>query len=440
MTTPVVKQEDNHRTDRVKYGRVRSIFLSPWYIPVVITLAFAIRLCWLLVFHPHPVSDFSFYFRSAESIARGLGYSHNGTSPTAYFPIGYSLFLGMLFRVFGISVAVAQAANLVLSVASLVLAYWIARDLFRSELAGRLSILLLAIYPDNIAYASLVGVETLHLFLLFLGVTLLLPCISIKGEVRPWRLLSAGVLFGFATLCKAQTLLLPMILLILFPRFSWNRRSILDRLKKTSILYAALIVVLIPWVIRNYRLYNDFVFSNNDGLNLYIGNGPEADGTFVTIPWFDVGDDTRKEYEVNTIARRKAIDYMETHPLRTLQLMPRKLIALFDNGDGTYWNMEGTKSGSISARRVLPLLDQINAIYEFIVIVFFVLSVAFGCWKRLRRGKGHGWSLLGVAVIVYFIGIYLVYFGSARFHFPIIPWMMMYSAALLSSLFPEFVS
>jgi len=394
----------------------------------------------LVVGHPHPVSDFSFYFRSAESIARGLGYSHNGTSPTAYFPIGYSLFLGMLFRVFGISVAVAQAANLVLSVASLVLAYWIARDLFRSELAGRLSILLLAIYPDNIAYASLVGVETLHLFLLFLGVTLLLPCISIKGEVRPWRLLSAGVLFGFATLCKAQTLLLPMILLILFPRFSWNRRSILDRLKKTSILYAALIVVLIPWVIRNYRLYNDFVFSNNDGLNLYIGNGPEADGTFVTIPWFDVGDDTRKEYEVNTIARRKAIDYMETHPLRTLQLMPRKLIALFDNGDGTYWNMEGTKSGSISARRVLPLLDQINAIYEFIVIVFFVLSVAFGCWKRLRRGKGHGWSLLGVAVIVYFIGIYLVYFGSARFHFPIIPWMMMYSAALLSSLFPEFVS
>jgi hypothetical protein len=39
--------------------------------------------------------------------------------------------------------------------------------------------------------------------------------------------------------------------------------------------------------------------------------------------------------------------------------------------------------------------------------------------------------------MLYFIGIYLVYYGAARYHFPIIPWAIMYSAALLSSLFAK---
>ncbi len=439
MTAPVMNQGDDYNLSRTKYGPVRLILLSPWYFPTVVALAFAIRLCWILIFHPNPVSDFAFYFHSGESIARGHGYSHNGGSPTAYFPVGYPLFLGMLFRVAGVSVTVAQMANLFLSAATLSLVYRIARDLFKSELAGRLSLLFLAVYPDNIAYASLVGVETLYLFLLFLGVALLLPCVSVKGRVRPGRLLAAGLVFGFATLVKAQTLLLPGFLLLLFPQFSWERISIVNRLKTVAILYVALIVVLFPWVIRNHGLYKDFVFSNNDGLNLYIGNGPEANGTFVTIPWFNVGDDTWKEYEVNQIARSEAIDYIKTHPLQTLNLMPKKLIALFDSGDGVYWNIEGIGSESIWTQYVLTLVDQINATYELVVIFLFIVSLAFGCWRRLRHGKGFGWPLVGIVVIFYFIGIFLVYFGAARFHFPIIPWMTIYSAALLSSPFPEFV-
>jgi 4-amino-4-deoxy-L-arabinose transferase-like glycosyltransferase len=437
MTNPAMKQGDDHRIIRTEHNPVRSILFSPWYLPTVVTLAFAIRLCWILIFHPDPVDDFNFYFWSAESIARGYGYAPYGGLATAYFPIGYPLFLAMLFWVFGVSVTVAQTANLILSVASLVLVYWIARDLFRSELAGRLSLLFLAIYPNNIAYTSLVGVEIFYLFLLFLGVSLLLPCISIKGVSLPGRLLTAGLVFGFATLVKVQTLLLPAFLLLLFPQFSWEGRSLVNRLKRIAILYVALIGVLIPWVIRNYRLYNDIVLSNNDGLNLYIGNGPEANGGWVAIPWFDVRNDILDEHKINKIARRKAIDYIKTHPLQTLTLIPKKLIVLFDQGDGVYWNTIDTGSELILTRYVLQLLDQLNMIYEFVVYIFFVASLIFGCWKRLRFGKGHGWPLLGIVVILYFICIYLMYYGDPRYNIPIIPWMIIYSAALLSSLFAK---
>jgi 4-amino-4-deoxy-L-arabinose transferase-like glycosyltransferase len=165
----------------------------------------------------------------------------------------------MLFWIFGVSVSVALTANLILSLASLVLAYWIARDLFRSELAGRLSLLFLVMSPNNIAYTSLVGVEIFYLFLLFLGVSLLLPCISIKEAAHPGRLLIAGLVFGFATLVKAQTLLFPAFLLLLFLQFSWEGRSLINRLKRVAILYVALIGVRIPWIIRNYSLYNDML-------------------------------------------------------------------------------------------------------------------------------------------------------------------------------------
>ena len=440
MTHLAEVQGDDPQTIRTEHRSFHSILLSSWYLPTVIALAFAIRLCWILFFHPKPVSDFAFYFRGAESIVRGHGYTHYGRFVTAYFPVGYPLFLAMLFWVSGVSIPVALTANLVLSVMSLVFAYWIARELFRSEITGRLFLLLLAAYPNNIAYTSLVGVETAHLFLLFLGIALLLPGISIKGGVYPWRLLMSGLVFGLATLVKMQTLLLPAFLLLLFPQFSWEKSCLIDRVKKIGILYVVLIAVLSPWVIRNYILYNDFVLSNNDGVNLYIGNGPDANGTWVGVAWFGVEKNAMDEYKINQRARNEAISYIKAHPLQTLILMPAKLVSLFSHGDGVYWNNLGTDMKLKSARRILRGVDKLNTNYESIMIVFLIVSLLFGCWKRLQHGKGNGWPLMGIAIIVYFVSIYLVDYGSPRYHFPIIPWVIMYSAALLSSIYRGYVA
>ena len=429
-----VMMQDIDKAANRQDDAVRSILYSRWFLPTVVGSGFAFRLFWILTFHLTPVSDFAIYYQSAASIAGGHGYVTQGGFATAYFPIGYPLFLAMLFWVLGTSVIVAQTANLILSVVSLALTYRIAKDLFRSELAGRLSLLFLAIYPNNIAYTSLVRVEIFHLFLLLLGVALLLPCISIKGTAHPGRLLIAGLVFGYATLVKVQTLLLPAFFLLLFPQFSWEGRSVVNRLKGAVIVYVALIGVLIPWVVRNYGLYHDVVLSNNSGVNLYIGNGPEATGRWEPIPGLGVIKNTQDEYKIDQVARREAINYMEAHPWQTLELIPKKLRALFERGDGMDWNIYGTPSESRMAMSVLEWLDQINTIYGWLVYIFFAASLIFGYWKRLRFGKGHGWPLLGIVVILYFTGIYLVCYGMGRYHFPIVPWMIMYSAALLSSL------
>lgn len=414
-------------------GPMTSILQSRWYLPTVLAGAFALRLCWMLIFHPTPVDDAGFFYDSAKFIADGHGYIDDGGFATAYFPIGYPLFLAMLFRVFGNSVLVAQTANLICSVVSLVLVYRIAKSFFKSEAAGRLSLFFLAIYPDNIAYTSLLTVETMYLFLLLLSVALVQGCILTKSAGQVLRLLIAGLVFGYATLVKVQTLLLPAFLFMLFPHFSGERRGLVHRSKSAAIVYVVLIGVLLPWVVRNHRLYHDIVLSNNGGLNLYIGNGPTATGGWVDIPWFTMRNDTLDEHEIDRVAGNEAIKYIETHPWHTLELVPKKLSGLFEPGDGIERNIYDTPSESKTAVPFLEWLYRVNVIYENQVYIFFAASVIFGCWKRMRFGKGHGWPLPGLVIILYLIGIYLVFYGMGRYHFPIVPWMIMYSAALFSS-------
>jgi hypothetical protein len=40
------------------------------------------------------------------------------------------------------------------------------------------------------------------------------------------------------------------------------------------------------------------VLSNKDGVNLYVGNGSDANGTWVPVSWFGVEKNTLDEYKI----------------------------------------------------------------------------------------------------------------------------------------------
>jgi hypothetical protein len=96
-----------------------------------------------------------------------VGGTLENRSPTAYWPVGYPAFLGLLFTLFGSSLFMAQAGNVILYTGVLVFASYIGKTLFEAELVGRVTLLLLAFYPDHIAYSSLLASEVLFLFLLW---------------------------------------------------------------------------------------------------------------------------------------------------------------------------------------------------------------------------------------------------------------------------------
>src|SRR6185436_19540343 len=108
-----------------------------------LVLAALLRLGWVLAVDASPVDDFAWYHDRAVGIAAGEGVVIRG-APTAYWPAGYPMLLGVLYAVFGSSVHVAQAANIVLSVATVALTWLLGRRLLGSEAAGRIAALVLA--------------------------------------------------------------------------------------------------------------------------------------------------------------------------------------------------------------------------------------------------------------------------------------------------------
>ncbi len=410
-------------------SRLERILDQHQVLPVSLFLAAALRLSCLLVFDVRPVSDYTWYYEVAASIARGDGAVFHGR-PTAYWPVGYPALLAPLFAISGPSVIAAQLLNLALALGTLLLAHRATLLVGGSVRAARAAVVLLALWPNQIAYTSLVANETLSSFLVLLGVVLLLAR-------RWWQDLLAGLVFGYACLVKPQVALLPIAVLLVMQRSRWRpfgaalRRMVL----RSGLVYALLVLVLVPWTVRNWRLFGGLVFvANSGGVNLFIGNHPGATGTYprpdegarlsgALLP-FDIGS---TEYQADQKARALAVDYLVHHPGAALATLPRKLFHLYAKDvEGFSWMQEGAPQAR-GRYLLLPALKVTAQIYYMLVLL--AAGAALHVLFRQRRAQV---LLVPACVVGYFTCIYLVYFAIGRFHFVMVPWLAACAALAVS--------
>jgi hypothetical protein len=393
-----------------------------------VTASVMVRLLWVVLVSSSPASDFAWYYQRGLEIAEGQGYTVDGV-PTAYWPIGYPAFLGSIFWSLGPNLVYAQLANVLLYVGILHLSYRIARELFSSESTGRMTILLLAFYPNHIAYSSLVSTETLYLFLLLLGTAALV--LRTRNDI--WKGISTGLIFGAACLVKPQTIFIPLLLILVLHLRRGNARRLV---KMVLAVYLTLGAVIMPWTVRNYSMFGDLIYiSNNGGVTLFIGNNPHASGTYMpfegkleSLLALDPGDD---EHDVDVKARKYAVDYMLEHPARTLSLCAIKLYYVYrEDVEGVKWNEPATiwNDGQEGGQRAISwFLIGVAQNYYLCAMAAFVLYLML-LFSEAGPGKV---PTLGLWLIAYFSLIYSVTIGISRFHFPLMPWILMYVACLL---------
>ena len=168
---------------------------------VVIALAGALRLAWILYAKTEPVWFFDpwSYDRLAAALAEGRGYINEAGQPTAYYPPGYPAVLGAVYWLAGHHPHAGEALNVVLGALTAGLVYWIGSRSF-GRAAGLLAALAFAVFPSHILYASQLHSEVVFtaVYLLALGLLLTTPP---PGD-RRWlaSLLAAGVAIGAAAL------------------------------------------------------------------------------------------------------------------------------------------------------------------------------------------------------------------------------------------------
>ncbi len=381
-----------------------------------------------------PTSDAAWYFSRAAMLAQGRGYLGDHGAPTAYWPPGWPLALSLALRLAGPSIWAVGLFNLVLSAA----AGWFTLDLGRrlggSEAAGRIALLLWAVYPNAVLYVPLALTEVFYTTLL-----LALCWILVAREGWGWTLL-AGLVLGLATLVKAQSLILaPLLLGIAWLRAPAWRQRLPGIVAQGLVMAAAALLVITPWTMRNHRALGAWVFvSTNGGITLLTGNNDSARGTFTpddpVVKALDARTDLG-ELAYDREARRLGMDWIKAHPTGFLKLMPMKLARLWGPDGEGQWAYETGSWAYAAAPHAFLALRLANQAWYWALLALFV--AAFPVMIRARRRAGLGlidWWLLPYGIAAYPSAIAVVFSGQSRFHYPVMPLVCIMAAWLIARL------
>lgn len=370
-----------------------------------------------------PSSDAAWYYSRADMLARGVGYLGDHGAPTAYWPPGWPLALSLVFRAVGPSIWAVGLFNL----ASATLGAWLTLDLARrlsgSEAAARAALAVLAVYPNSILYVPLALTEVFYTTLL-LGACWLL--IARKGALR---LVLAGLVFGVATLVKAQTLVMvPLICAIGLWREGNVWRRVPGIIARGALLVVLAALVVAPWTIRNHRELGAWVaVSTNGGITLLTGNNDSARGGFTpedpVVKALDARPDL-DEMQYDAEAKRLGMAWIRAHPGRFLALMPLKLVRLWGPDGEGQWAYETGSPAFRAAPLAFTALRAANQLWYWgLLAMFGGAAVAIVRQRRAAEQRLIDWWLLPYGVALFPTMIALVFSGQSRFHYPVMPFI-----------------
>lgn len=400
---------------------LRSALCSPYFLYLCFAVYLLPRLAVVVLLPIDQYSDNLWYFNRGVALAHGQGYSQGGI-PTAYWPPGWPGVLGAFFSLFGPSPLVGQIANLVFAALTFPLALRVSAILFADEAVGRLTVLLLAIYPNQIAYVPVLGTEVFYTAALLLAVFLLL-----RGETS-LRFVLSGLIFGIATLTKAQTLFIPAVLLGVWWLTARAPARLISAVCRAAVVYAAMAVVILPWTARNYTIFGEFVLiSTNGGGTLLSGNNPSASGDYTADDALvkQVPNDVSGQVVNDRLATSLALQWIRDNPADFLILLPKKVWRLWAPDGEAEWAYQAGYKNYDAHSKLFRALRGLNQLFYSSMMVLFGFSFVY-----LTRSHRELWpaALTGYILAGYFTAVSIVFSGQSRFHFPLMPWVAMYAA------------
>ncbi|MFT4570782.1 MAG: 4-amino-4-deoxy-L-arabinose transferase-like glycosyltransferase [Hyphomicrobiaceae bacterium] len=397
-------------------------------VPALLGLVLRLLWVWFAQAEPEAFADPWRYIASARQIAEGAGY-RDGVSGalTAYYPPGYPFFLGfigMLLRSVGALdhlAAVALTLQAVLG-AGVVFVWSLLACRLWSRRVGELAAFGLALYPNLLLHTGVLLSETLFLFVSGLALLALLAPRKWPDGLTTSRLLAHGILLGVAILIRPQSslYLLPVVALW------WLGLGLRQTVWCCAVTLAAAIAVVAPWTIRNALVFDAFVpVSTNNGDNLCIGHHPEAQGGFSITANCDTGfsifdgesAELARDREAGARARSFAFAQLNRQPWLVVQ---RLRITLSSDHDAV------SVAEEFGERPWLPpsvrwLLTVASDGAWFCLLLMFTLCVrsVVGTSAQLALVAGGLMTLLPVMLV----------FGDARFKMPLIPILILVTAA-----------
>jgi len=249
-------------------GRLATLFHGKFIWIGIFLLAFVLRAVFLLFFTDmweQGAGDEGDY----ERIARHFAMTGEFMPLSSFRPPLFPLVLGIYYRLGG-TLNLFLWLYVLLSAATVPMVAYGAARLFGHRV-GVFAGLLCACDPHLVRQSVHLLTEPLFILLYLAGgLCLFLGSVSLRPV--------AGVLWALATLCRPNLVGLCLIVAL---AGLWRERCQPKRLVMNLISIFMFLLVVSPWMVRNYRVHGVFVpFVNNMRYNLWIGNSEGATGWY----------------------------------------------------------------------------------------------------------------------------------------------------------------
>lgn len=417
-------------------SRSRGMSAIAW----ILLLGAGIRLLFWIGLRSEPLHiwDERDYDVLAQNLVRYGEFTYNpGGTPTSLRPPLYSAILAAVYSVFGIgNLAAVRLLQVVLNLGTVAATYRLALCVTTRRVAI-LAAALMCFYPSSLVYNNLLLTETL--FTLLLTTTCWIVVLALQRQ-SPSVAGLAGICLGLAALTRSAVSLAPPFLAV-FLLLAWPGRF-RSRLVAAVALVAAFALTIAPWSIRNTRLQETFVTIDvMGGRNFMMGNYAH---TPLHRSWDAIalqGDQSwmhevlannptgslRSQGMVDKAALRQGLAFVQSHPLLTVQ---RSIVKFFD-----FWGLEreviaGAGYGYFgSIPRALLVVSTIVVAGSYAVAV---LMAVFGAILAPLEDRRAHWLFL--CVIVFLCAVHTIVFGHSRYHLPLMPLVLIYTAKAIREL------
>ena len=394
-----------------------------WLLP----LSLVLQIACIGLFHQYRVrpgnDNFEFGWemgRVARSIALGQGFGNpyeGNTGPTAWEPPLYPYLMAGVFKLFGIysraSAWVLFSINSLFATLTCIPIYRIAQRTFGERIA----------YWSAIAWGlcPYVWYWSIHWIWDTTFTPFVLACIFLLAlELREWPGWQGwavfGALYGIGALANPTMLaFLPFCGLWIWRQRYRNGLSSLGGVVVASVVFFA---ALSPWVIRNYEVFDRFVFLRDDfGLQFRLGNWKGADGMLMAYlqPNLNRGElekfQSMGELAYAEACKREAFDWVRENPVRFAVISLKRFFY--------YWNG-------------VPRATSSTSPVDFRTSAFLATSVLalWGLGRAVSKKIPGAWLFAGL-VLTYPVVYYFVY-PHARYRHPIEPELTILIVFLIS--------
>jgi len=396
------------------------------------------------------------YDRPAVNLVEHHVYSSSDNppfEPYAYSAPVYSVFLAFVYTILGHHPPMAILFQIAINLVTLYVTYRIGMTLFNRPV-GIMAAGALAVDIGQVLYSNQLLTETLFTLLLSLSIYSLLRFLE---KERTGNGILTGIFMGLAALCRPIALYLPILLVVVFLiRF---REDLLRGFRRYVLMICCFMLVLMPWLARNYHLFGVLQLNSSQGDTFLFYNVAYLRARVEGVTFSEAREELKQEVqgevekrnlnpmEKSVLYQRRAVGEILQHPVdytivhlsgvMPLLMLPNTNVAAYMLG------IPASHTGFIAnllTRGLTANVSEFHKIYmeflkpsggQLIFILAFLIEVSalvgtyllivYGLWASQRRGKLAAIAVLGTVLL--YLALATGPVGRGRFRVPMMPYL-----------------